>query len=797
MMQSKIMGLEPNQEIFTLEVQGMKCAGCVQAVEKQLVRVPGVVSASVNLVTQVATVACDADAVQPQALAQQLTNTGFPTQIRTAVPETSPDLGSHERQASQGLIRQVAIASTLFLLSSLGHLAAWGHFTALGLDQMGWHGLLATVAILGPGRSILVDGWRGLWHGVPTMNTLVGLGMVSAYLTSLAALMWPQLGWECFFDEPVMLLGFILLGRVLEQQARNRAATSLGALLALKPPTARLTGDPATTPGSGFEIPTSQVRVGDYLQVLSGERVPVDGTVVTGQTSVNEAMVTGESLPVAKQPGDGLMAGTLNQSGAVILRASATGADTTLARIIAMVEAAQARKAPIQRLADTIAGYFAYGVMAIATLTFLFWYGLGTQIWPQVLVTPHPSALNSGHLLATHTLMAIDGVSHSAPLLLSLKLAIAVLVIACPCALGLATPTAILVGTGLGAERGLLIRGGDILEETQGVDTVVFDKTGTLTTGQPTVTDCMSVVADQSLLPDALLQLAASAEQGTCHPLAIALQQAAKQQGLPLLPSQDFQTYPGQGITAQVGEAWICIGTSLWFQNQGLVVEDRVQHQVQALAAQGKTVALVARNHVVVGIIAVMDPLKPDAQVALAGLKAKGFDLQVLTGDQTAAAQALGEILGLASGQVMAQVQPGEKAAVIRDLQAQGHTVAMVGDGINDGPALAQANVGIALNSGTDVAIETAQIVLMGDRLMDVLAALELSQATFRKIRQNLFWALGYNALAIPIAAGALLPSFNLVLSPAAAGALMAFSSVSVVTNSLLLSHERPLAGKS
>lgn len=792
----------PTTETITLDVGGMKCGGCVKAVEKQLTQHPDVISACVNLVTSVAVVECEAGAVDPDALAQKLTAAGFTTQPRypqggalgtAGETPASSDPESRSRREIRSALWQLVIAGVLLFLSSLGHFRQWGGPAVPVLDNIWFHCGLATVTLLGPGRSILLDGWRGLRRNAPNMNTLVALGTLTAYTASLVALLFPQLGWECFFDEPVMLLGFILLGRTLEQQARGRAAAAFRQLLALQPQIARLIADPEkfASGRESVEIPADRVRVGEWLQVLPGEKIPVDGEVVAGQTTVDESMLTGEPVPVLKQPGDQVTGGTLNQSGAIALRATRTGKDTTLAQIVALVEAAQTRKAPVQRVADTVAGYFTYGVLAAATLTFVFWYFVGSHVWPDVLrvvdwsSTQHLSqaghmSLHTQHLAhSTHTLSP-------SPLLLSLKLAIAVMVVACPCAMGLATPTAILVGTGVGAERGLLIKGGDVMERVHQLDTVVFDKTGTLTTGHPTVTDCLPV--SESLTSADLLQLAAAVESGTCHPLAVAIVQQARQQGVALSAAQDFHTEPGLGVSASVEGKQVMLGNYDWLTEQGICISSPAQAQAKTLAADGKTVVYVAANGVLAGLIAVTDTLRPDAKAAVDQLRLSlGLRVILLTGDTPEAAGAIAQQLGLSSTDILAGVRPDGKAVAIQKLQSQRHHVAMVGDGINDAPALSQADVGIALQAGTDVAMETAQIVLMRDRLTDVVEAIQLSRATFNKIRQNLFWAFAYNTLGIPVAAGVLLPISGFVLSPAAAGALMAFSSVSVVTNSLLL----------
>jgi P-type Cu2+ transporter len=756
-------------ETITLDVTGMKCAGCVRNVEKQLTQSSGVVSATVNLVTELATVECEAG-IDPQTLAQKLTDSGFPSQPRLA--EGSSSLAEHRQADLQQQDQRLAIAILLLVLSTIGHIQQFTGIEIPGLGNIWFHCGLAAASLLFPGRAMIVEGWRGLQRNAPNMDTLVSIGTLTAFFTSLIALLFPQLGWDCFFDEPVMLVGFILLGRSLEQRARNRAASSLQSLLELQPKSAKLIGKKADLTQTAIAVPIAHIRVGEWLQVLPGEQIPVDGEIVVGASTLDESMLTGEPIPVTKQVGDVVSAGTINRTGAIAVQVTRTGQNTTLARIIALVESAQARKAPIQKLADTVAGYFTYGVLAIAVATFGFWYFFGTHLW---------SVSAQWTLGAEHAMMHSPMMMHQAhptPLLLSLKLAIAVLVIACPCALGLATPTAILVGSGLGAERGLLIRGGDVLEQVHSLDTIVFDKTGTLTSGQPTVTDTI-VLTDE--IP--LLQLAATVESGTQHPLAQAITQAATQQNIPLLPAQDFYTEAGLGISAKVliNEQYqqVFLGTETWLTQNQIEISTEISARAQELSMIGKTVVYVAIAAKVIGILGITDTLRPDARRTIEVLQSMGLKVLLLTGDRKSTATAIDS--------VMAEVRPAQKADAIAKLQAEGHRVGMVGDGINDAPALAQADVGIALKSGTDVAVETAGIVLMRDRLEDVVESIRLSQATFRKIRQNLFWAFAYNLSGIPVAAGVLLPAFGILLSPAAAGALMAFSSVSVVTNSLLL----------
>ncbi|WP_416666757.1 heavy metal translocating P-type ATPase [Egbenema bharatensis] len=808
--QNRVPISEPTSETLTLDVGGMKCAGCVKAVEEQLTQQPGVVSATVNLITEVALVQYNSEQADPEAIAQSLTEIGFPSQPRlpqgqAGTPIQAIDPVERQRQATRQQIQRFAVAATLLLLSTIGHFHRFGWITVPGLSNMWLHWGFATIALALPGRSILMDGWRGLRHGNPNMNTLVGLGTTTAYTTSVIALLLPQLGWECFFDEPVMLVGFILLGRTLEQQAKHKATEAFHSLISLQPATARLINaesaaaslefpepqaaptpqpdNPSDQPFNSqraIEIPAEAVKVGEQLWVLPGEKIPVDGNIVTGQTTVNESMLTGEAMPVLKGGGDRVVAGSLNLSGAIVLEATRTGRDTTLAQIIALVEEAQTRKAPIQRLADTIAGYFTYGVMTIAALTFLFWYFIGIPLWGEHLLTTGHSLLH-----AAHTVTASPHPLTPSPLLLSLELMIAVLVIACPCALGLATPTAIIVGSSLGAERGLLIRGGDVLEKVHQLQTIVFDKTGTLTQGSPTVTDCIPLSDAFSALE--LIQLAVSVECGTQHPIARAIQQYAQQQQISPSLAQAFHTEPGLGVSAQVNQQLVLLGTATWLEQQHVAIDEAARMQSQILAAAGKSIVYVVADGQLVGLVAVQDQLREDAKSTIDQLQAMGLNVMLLTGDQSVAAEAVARSLGLAADHVLSNVRPAEKSAVIAQLQQTGQQVAMVGDGINDAPALAQAEVGIALHSGTDVAAETAGIILMRDRLLDVVEAIHLSRATFNKIRQNLFWALIYNLMGIPIAAGILLPSLGIILSPATAGAFMAFSSVSVVTNSLLL----------
>ena len=813
---------KPIADKITLDVGGMKCAGCVKAVERQLAQYPGVTNVVVNLATEIAVVESQTGVVDPNALVQKITDVGFPSQIRQSGAgdignnSSARDLETKHHREMRSLTIQLVVAAVLLILSGIGH---FGHMSGMMLpvvSNIWFHCGLATLALVIPGREIIIDGWHSLWRNTPNMNTLVALGTLTAYIASLIALLFPNMAWECFFDEPVMMLGFILLGRTLEKRARGRAAEAFRKLLSLQPVVARLIANPhkAKTKKNNIttnfiEIPAAQVKVGEWLQVLPSEKIPVDGEVMEGKTTVDESMLSGEAVPVLKQPGDKVAAGTINQSGAIVIQAKRTGDDTTLAHIVALVENAQTRKAPVQKLADTVAGYFTYGVLGAAILTFVFWYFIGVNIWDNLTIWGGTTS------------------AEQASLLLSLKLAIAVMVVACPCALGLATPTAILVGTAIAAEKGLLIKGGDVLERVHQLDTVIFDKTGTLTIGKPTVTDCLLIeelLTDNSVthkpevqtyqlqaqesssqtitvtLPkervnnlfpvidsQSLLKLAASVESGTVHPFATAIINAAQQQNLTIPIATDFLTEPGLGVSGVVEEKLVLLGNKAWLKLHGIVVDENLSQAVENFTKNGKTVVYVVVNSKIAGIIAISDVVRKDAVSVVEKLQQMNLRVMLLSGDTPEVAIALGKQLNLDDSDIIAGVMPEEKAEVIESLQKNQKHVGMVGDGINDAPALSQADVGIALHSGTDVAMETADIVLMRDSLNDVVESIRFSRATFNKIRQNLFWAFAYNTLGIPLAAGILLPSFDFVLTPAGAAALMAFSSVSVVTNSLLL----------
>jgi P-type Cu2+ transporter len=720
-----------------VNIEGMRCAGCVAAVEKHLLATPGVVSASVNLLTAMAVVEHQPELVSAE-LTQRLTDRGFPSQLRDADQLHLPSQVIVEQP-----IRQLLIAVGLLALSIGGHLGQstmMPHHAGMNMNSLSsvwWHWGLATVALLGPGRFILTDGWQSLRNGHPNMHSLVGMGVSTSYLTSLVALAWPQLQWECFFDEPVMLVGAMLLGKSLEAYAKRSAAQDFDQLLSLQPPTAHL-----LVGNQAIEVPVTQLQAGDLVRVLPGEIVPVDGRIQQGSSSINESLLTGESQPVTRQVGDQVTAGTSNQAAALEIRVDRPATESLLTKMVTVVTNAQARKVPVQQLADIAAGYFAYGVMTLALLTILGWYCFGAAFY---------------------------GVG--TPLLISVKAGIAVLAIACPCALGLATPTAILVGTGLGARQGLLIKGGDVLERLRTVQTVVFDKTGTLTQGRPTVQ-----TIDLNYPAAEFWPLAAMAAIGTNHPLATAIVQQAKELGHQPLTAVWNETQAGLGTiaTSPTGQQ-VLLGSASWLQQQGIAINPTNTEF---------TAVYVAIDGQLAGSIRLVDSLRPEAKQTVQDLQAMGINVALLTGDQLPIAAKIAAELGIT--QIFADVRPTQKAAIIQQLQVDSQIVAMVGDGLNDAPALAVADVGLAIGDGTGVAIETADVVLMRDQLSAVTQALKLGKATGSKIRQNLFWAVIYNCLGIPIAAGLLYP-WHITLSPAAAGACMALSSISVVLNSISL----------
>ncbi len=756
----------PPLEPLLLEIEGMKCGGCVRAVEQRLLDQPGVRQASVNLLTRTAWVDLASAEADQGNLLKALAELGFQARLRSSEVELSSRRERLRARSWWQQWRQLVVALLLLLVSVLGHLPG------VGLGALWIHALVATAALAGPGRPILVRGIQGALAGLPSMDTLVGLGVFSAYGASLVAFLWPHTGWPCFFNEPVMLLGFVLLGRFLEERARFRTGRALEQLAELQPDTALLLlGDGPPRP-----VRVGGLRPGDRVRLLPGDRVPVDGVVLEGCSAVDVSGLTGEPLPLQAAAGSELAAGSLNLEAPLVLEVSRRGADSAIARIIHLVERAQARKAPIQALVDRIAGRFTLVVLALAVATLLFWWLLGTEIWPQVLNSPH-AAGHAGH--------GVLGTSAETPFALALQLAIAVLVVACPCALGLATPTAITVGTGRAAREGLLFRGGDAIETAARLQAVLFDKTGTLTLGRALVA-AVEPLAD--LDADRLVQLAASLEAGSRHPLGQALLQEAQRRDLALFELGDSHTTAGEGVAGLVDGRRLRVGRLAWVEP---VPSAALLARQALLECQGASVLAVADDQLgLLGLVSINDQPRPDAAAVLAALRGMDLELGLLSGDRREPVQQLGSRLGLKPAELAWELRPEQKLERILQHPAYG-ALAMVGDGINDAPALAAADLGIAVGTGTQIAQDSADLVVMGEQLDGIVRALLLARRTMAKVRQNLAWAFGYNLIVLPLAAGVLLPGFGVLLTPPLAALLMALSSITVVANALLLQDGR------
>jgi len=729
-------------------VRGMHCAACVGRVERALTGLPGVERATVNLATEQATVSFDPERTSFDALQAAVATAGYelvppqPDQAPGAAVDTEQSARDAEQRYEKIKFIVGAVLSVPVLLGGMSHILPW----VPAALRNPWLLLILTTPVQ------FWVGWqfhRGFLHDLryrqASMSTLVSVGTSVAYFFSVAVTLWPHVfpaHGVTYYDVTAVVITLVVLGRWLEARARGRTSEAIRRLVSLAPRTARV-----VRAGAEVDVPTTEVRVGDFVRIRPGERIPVDGVVTEGTSTIDESMLTGESLPVEKSLESKVYAGTVNRTGSFIFRAAKVGRETALARIVALVAEAQGSRAPIQRLADRVAAIFVPIVLGIAGLTFLAWWLFG----------PEPAGL------------------------FALTNAVAVLVIACPCAMGLATPTAIMVATGRGAERGILVRSAAALELLERVDAVVFDKTGTLTMGRPVVTD---VIALPLTSEEDVVALAAAAEQGSEHPLGEAIVASAKERGLALPPITAFTTVPGQGIDARAPDGRVLLGNRTLMDARGVDVSALVP-RAQALAAEGKTAVYLALGGRALGLLAVADVLKPEAPDAVAALKRRGLEVIVLTGDARPTAEAVARRAGVEK--VLAEVLPEDKVREITGLKGQGQRVAMVGDGINDAPALAQADVGIAMGSGTDVAIEAADVTLVRGDLRGVVGAIDLSRRTISVIKQNLVWAFGYNVVLIPVAAGVLYPLWGVLLSPILAGAAMAFSSVSVVTNSLRL----------
>jgi len=775
-----------NAGAVLLDVEGMKCGGCSAAVKRILEQQPGVRAASVNLLTNIAAVEVDGEAgddrsAVAEAAAAAVTAKGFATTVRpVGRPISLAGGGGEDGSADAGAGLAVAWGlAAVCCVHHAGHLlhAAGAHGLAHGpvmsaLGSAPVQAALGAAALLGPGRGLLVDGFKMLAAGSPNMNSLVSLGATTSFLGGVATAALPGVtSSSAFLEEPVMLLAVVLLGRNLEARARARATGDLRSLAELIPSQVRMLMDIG---GKGsvpevVEVPSSAVRVGDMVRVLPGERFPVDGTVVSGRSAADEAMLTGEPRLVAKQEGSAVTAGTINYEGPVDVRAEATGEDSVLAGIGRMVVEAQSREAPVARLADKIAGRFCYGVMGASFLTGLFWATAGAHLFPQ----------------------ALEAVPDAQPglesLMLSLRLAIDVLVVACPCALGLATPTAVLVASSAGARQGLLIRGGDVLERLASVDTVVLDKTGTLTEGRMILSSTIPLAEGTDTRQ--VLALAAAVEANTNHPIAEAVLAAAEREGICPAGASSSVTVPGCGVTAMVDGTKVSVGTFEWVQEQtgsGALAGGEARGPSSSAETQ---VYVGCEGRGIIGEMCFADRLRADSAAAVSMLKSMGLSVHLFSGDNMRAVSEAASACGIDPGRIGAGMSPADKAAAVERLQSGGARVAMVGDGINDAPALAGAHVGVALHGGVEVATDVAGVVLMSDRVEQVADAVGLGRATLSKIKQNLGWALVYNLIGIPVAAGILLPGSGVSLDPSLAAGLMAGSSLAVISNSLLLQN--------
>ena len=745
------LGYRPLVDKISLPIKGMTCASCVEKVEKALKGVPGVLDASVNFATEETTVTYSSSQANLTDLKAAVASAGDYQVVEAEAGISAGDQLALEREKD---VRQltiqfwvsVALTVVIMILSfgeripGLKEIPTQVRFIIL---------LVLTLPVMfWAGWRFFRGAWAALTHFSADMNTLIAVGTSAAFIYSLVATIAPSLftgsgiKLAVYYDTAAMIITLILLGRLLEARAKGRTSEAIEKLIGLQPKLARVVRE-----GEEIEIPVEDVAVDDIVVVRPGERIPVDGEIVEGTSTLDESMLTGESIPVDKSAGDPVVGATINLTGGFRFRAEKVGSDTVLQQIVRMVQEAQGSKAPIQRLADRVAGVFVPAVMGAAVITFILWIILGS---PPVLTR---AVLNF----------------------------VAVLIIACPCALGLATPTAIMVGTGRGAEMGILIRGGEVLERVGEVNAIVFDKTGTLTTGELSVTD---IVALNNMEENELLGIAASAESGSEHPLGQALVKEATDRGIDLEPATDFQALPGKGITTIVGGRRVALGNLRLLEAEGIEPGPSLEAAAK-LAAEGKTSMFLALDGTMAGLTALSDSPKQDAASAVKGLKDLGMEVYLLTGDNQRTAEAIAAQVGIEN--VLSEVLPGEKAEVIIKLQAEGKTVAMVGDGINDAPALAQADVGIAIGAGTDIAIEASDITLMREGLSSVIDAFKLSRRTLKTIKQNLFWAFFYNTVGIPIAAGVLYPIWGILLNPMYAAAAMALSSVSVVTNSLRL----------
>ena len=734
-------------------IEGMSCASCAMTIENAVSKIPGVDKASVNLATEIMTVEAN-DSVTPEDIAKVVDGVGYSARPRGKSVEEELEEKNEKKEAHLREMKRNLTISAIFTVPLLfiamadmvgipmpAFLSPMQSPVSYALIQ-----LALSLPIVWIGRRFFVDGFKALSKGHPNMDSLVALGTSAAFLYSLYGTYHVLEGhahfaMNLYYESAGVILTLITLGKYFEDVSKGKTSMAIQTLVGLAPKMATVLRD-----GQEVEVPVEEVQVGDLIRVKPGEKVPVDGVVTEGNSTVDESMLTGESIPVSKSVGDEVIGASLNKTGSFILKATKIGKDTALSQIIQLVEQAQGSKAPIAKLADKVSGVFVPIVIVLALVSGLAWYFLGQESW-----------------------------------VFALTITISVLVIACPCALGLATPTAIMVGTGKGAENGILLKSGEALEEANHVNMVVFDKTGTITNGTPVVTDVVTV---DSTDEDALIRLAASLEVASEHPLGEAIVAKAKEQGAAFDEVTNFEAIPGFGIKGHVGETLVFLGNEKWMRENGLANVE-MNEKANSFAEQGKTPLYIGYNDAVQGLIVVADTVKESSARAIQTLHEMGIQVAMMTGDHERTAQAIAAEVGI--DRVFSEVLPQDKANYVSKLQEEGYIVAMVGDGINDAPALAQAQVGIAIGTGTDVAIESADAVLMKSDLMDVPAMLKLSRATIRNIKENLFWAFAYNVIGIPFAMGVLHLFGGPLLNPMIAGAAMSFSSVSVVLNALRL----------
>lgn len=749
----------PQYVTKTFDVEGMTCASCSATVEKTTSKLKGMESASVNLASERMKVTYNPLELSVRDISDAVDKAGY-----KAVPQEEEQTEvtgvKEDEESKEEILKKRTILSAVFTVPLM--IVSMGPMIGIMLPGIIDHmqnpvnfallQLLLTIPVMWSGRPYFEQGFKTLIKGHPNMNSLISIGTAAAFVYSLAAtfaiiFMNADLAMMLYYETSAVILAFHTLGKYLEERSKGRMSEAIQKLMDLAPKTARIVHN-----GEEEEVAIEEVSPGDIIRVRPGEKMPVDGVIVKGRTAVDESMLTGESMPVAKEMGDGIIGASMNKNGSIDYRATKVGKDTTLSQIIQLVEEAQGSKAPIAKLADIITGYFVPIVMGLALVSGLVWLVAGQSF------------------------------------IFALTILISVLVIACPCALGLATPTAIMVGTGKGAEHGVLIKSGDALEMIHNVDTIVFDKTGTLTEGKPVVTD-MVIREGSSFSKEALLQLAASAEKGSEHPLGEAIVKQAEHDKLNLTDVSHFEAIPGQGLLAEIGDHTLYFGNKKLMSEQSIAI-DLLEETANRLADEGKTPMYLAIDNTIEGIIAVADTLKENSVETIEALHKLGIEIAMITGDNTRTANAVAKVAGI--DRVLSDVLPEDKANEVKKLQAEGKKVAMVGDGINDAPALAQADIGIAIGSGTDVAVESADVVLMRSDIKEVLTAIELSKDTLKNIKQNLFWAFAYNIVGIPIAMGGLYLLGGPLLNPAFAAAAMSFSSVSVLLNALRLKQFKP-----